>query len=289
MTEEFFISSNERFLKILSYFLTFEESSVKREAVEEVENCGVDREYAFTLLLAETLGVDADGKDRDFFNEYFLPSVKLLSVDDYYKDEYFSLAGFDGKRVGEAELKTMILPAFTPFVRDDFEYFPNGKVLPKIGFFDKDYSYPAVLKNGREWMTLLPNEINSQLRYIGEASGKVLTYGLGLGYYAMKVALRNEVSSVTVVDCDEEVINLFNSEILPRFPEFVRKKLAVIKSDAFSFAEGLKDGDFDYIYADIWHDASDGADLYKKFKEREKFCKPAKYGYWIEDTIKYYL
>lgn len=288
MTKEFFNASNERFLKILSYFLTFEENSIKKDAVEQVEKCGVGKEYAFTLLLASALGVDADGEDKEFFNEYFLPSVKLLKVDDYYKDEYYSLH-LENKKTGGAVLKTMTLDAFTPFVRDDFEYSVNGKVLPKIGVFDEDYRYMAVLKNGREWMTLLPNEINSQIRYVSEAFGNVLTYGLGLGYYALKVAMKENVSSVTVVDCDEEVISLFNESILPSFPKKAAEKIKVIKSDAFAFAEGLKDGDYDYIYADIWHDVSDGTELYKKFKEREKYCKTAKYGYWIEDTIKYYL
>ena len=288
MTSDFYSASNERFLKLLSYFLTFEENSIKKEAVEQVKDCGVSEEYAFTLLLASSVGVDAYGADKDFFNEYFLPSVKLLSVTDYYKDEYYTLP-FENKKTGEAELKTMTLPAFTPFVRDDFDCFVNGKVLPKIGFFNEEYRYPAVLKNGREWMTLLPNEINSQVRYVSEAFGKVLTYGLGLGYYALQVALKDNVSSVTIVDCDDEVINLFNFEILPHFPLAAANKIKVIKSDAFVFAEGLNDGDFDYIYADIWHDVSDGTELYKKFKSCEKFCKTAKYGYWIEDTIKYYL
>ena len=109
-------------------------------------------------------------------------------------------------------------------------------------------------------MTLLPNEINSQIRYVDEAFGKALTYGLGLGYYALEVALKKEVESVTVVDIDEEVISLFSSKILPLFPREAAAKIRIIKADAFEFAEKLKDGSFDYIYADIWHDAADGVD-----------------------------
>lgn len=289
MTSEFYKKSNERFLKLLSYYLNAEDTLVKRDAVENVASCGVSREYAFSLVLAENLGVDTLGKDKEFFNEYFVPSVKELSVEDYYKDEYFSLVNFPDKLVGEAELTYLTYAPFQGFVRDDFEFSLSGKVLPLIGYFPSEYRYPAIKKKGREWMTLLPNEINSQICYVNEAFGKVLTYGLGLGYYALKVALKKEVESVTVVDIDEEVISLFKTEILPIFPSEAAKKIKVIKADAFKFAENLKDGDFNYIYADIWHDVADGVELYKKFKSLERFCPSARYGYWIEQTMKYYL
>ena len=289
MTSEFYKKSNERFLKLLSYYLNAEDTLVKRDAVENVASCGVSREYAFSLVLAENLGVDTLGKDKEFFNEYFVPSVKELSVEDYYKDEYFSFVNFPDKLVGEAELTYLTYAPFQGFVRDDFEFSLSGKVLPLIGYFPSEYRYPAIKKTGREWMTLLPNEINSQICYVNEAFGKVLTYGLGLGYYALKVALKKEVESVTVVDIDEEVISLFKTEILPIFPSEAAKKIKVIKADAFKFAENLKDGDFNYIYADIWHDVADGVELYKKFKSLERFCPSARYGYWIEQTMKYYL
>ncbi len=289
MTSEFYEKNNERFLRLLSYYLNVEDTLVERKSVEEVAACGVSREYAFALVLAESLGVDADGKDKEFFNEYFVPSIKELSVEDYYANDYFSLVKFNGEVFGDAELTYLTYAPYRGFVRDDFEYFMSGKVLPLIGFFPTEYRYPAIKKNGREWMTLLPNEINSQIRYVDEAFGKVLTYGLGLGYYALEVALKKEVESVTVVDIDEEVISLFSSEILPLFPREIAAKIRIIKADAFEFAENLKDGSFDYIYADIWHDAADGVELYEKFKTLERFCPSARYGYWIEKTLKHYL
>ncbi len=280
---------NERFLKILSTYLNFMEDIVKESAVLEVEKFGVSKEYAFSLLLAEGLGLDTEGEDKALFREYFVPSVKELKLEDYYGDEYYKKVKFDGAKLGDVELKYLTQKAYCGFVRDDYEFFPSGKVLPKIGFFSKDYCYPAILSCGREWMTLLPNEINSQKRYISEASGKVLTYGLGLGYYVYHVARKKSVKSITVVDLDEKVIEVFNAKIKPCFERDVQDKITVIKADAFEFAKTLKPFSFDYIYADIWHDCGDGAMLYKKFKALEKFCPTARFGYWIEDSIKYYL
>lgn len=279
---------NERFLKLLSFYLYSADKMIGLKDYNAVKGCGVDGDTAFALLLAEGLGVDTE-KEKEFFREYFIPSVRKLEVSDYYEDEFYKTVRIDGCVSGDVSLTYLTQQAFQGFVRDDFSYYPNGKVVARIGFFEEDYLYPAVKKGGVEWMTLLPNEINSQKKYISAAFGNVLCYGLGLGYYAFHVAKKPNVSGVTVVDIDGAVIDVFNKNILPHFPKNVAEKIKIIKADAFSFAETLKDGEFDYIYADIWRDAGDGVELYLKFKESERFSPSSKYGYWIEDTIKYYL
>ena len=283
-----FERDNERFLKILSFYLYSADRLVDRTAFKAVQGCGVCDDLAFALLLAEGLGVDTDA-EKDFFNLYFVPSVKKLSVDDYLGDEFYWMLDANGETFGACEFSYLTQKAYQGFVRDDFEYFPDGRVVPKIGFFTEDYRYPAVKRNGVEWMTLLPNEINSQKKYIDAAFGKVLAYGLGLGYYIYHVAKKPNVVSVTCVDIDGEMIELFKKAILPKFPEYIAKKIKIVQADAFVFAEGLSDGEFDYVYADIWRDVSDGKELYLKFKERERFSPKSVFGYWIEDTIKYYL
>ena len=154
----------------------------------------------------------------------------------------------------------------------------------KFSGFD---SIGIMTQNGREWMTLLPNEIITQRLPIKKTRGKVLTYGLGLGYYAVMCALKPEVSSVTVVERDENVISLFKDLILPRFD--CGDKIAVVTADAFDYARNTAPKEsFDYIFADIWHDPTDGVELYKKFKSLE-IDKHAQYDYWIEDTLKLYM
>lgn len=281
--------NNDRFLRLISYYLNDFDKIITEKDVEDVCTAGVSTETAFCYLLCAHLGLDAYGKDRDFFNDYFLRSVKMLDVDDYYNDEYFKKIKFLGQTMGDSKLDYLTYAPYQGFVRDDFLYFKDGRVVPQLGFFKTEYKYPAILTNGVEWMTLLPNEINSQKKYIEKAKGKVLTYGLGLGYYVFQVALKKDVQSVTVVDLNKNVIDLFNAHILPNFSNEARQKIKIVHCDAFEFAKSLKDGDFDYIYADVWHDCGDGKDLYLKFKNLESFCPSAEYGYWIEDSIKYYL
>ena len=46
---------------------------------------------------------------------------------------------------------------------------------------------------------------------------------------------------------------------------------------------------FDFVFADIWHDPSDGIDLYLKLKEAEKLSPQTQYCYWVEKTLKVYI
>ena len=181
---------NARYLKILSAYLNLYENIVTESAVKSVMEAGVREETAFAMILAESLGVDVLN-EREFFEKYFKPSIKKLDVNDYYADDYYKYIKFDKRTIGDFSLDYMTCKPYQGFVRDDFLYMFDGRVIPQIGFFDKEYRYPAALQGGREWMTLLPNEINSQKRYIDEAFGKVATYGLGLGYYVLKVALKD--------------------------------------------------------------------------------------------------
>ena len=48
-------------------------------------------------------------------------------------------------------------------------------------------------------------------------------------------------------------------------------------------------GHFDFVFADIWHDAGDGKELYLKMKEYETKHPDIDFNFWLEDTIKCYL
>lgn len=60
--------------------------------------------------------------------------------------------------------------------------------------------FPAVLENERIWMTITPNEIETMKEAVDKAFGNVLTFGLGLGYYAYMVSEKVNVESITVVE-----------------------------------------------------------------------------------------
>ena len=165
---------------------------------------------------------------------------------------------------------------------------PDFTEIPRIGFFRERFDFPAVLQNGREWMTLMPNETATLENAVKNCFGNVVTYGLGLGYFAYRASCKENVKSVTVVEKDKSVIDLFISHILPLFP--YKDKITVLHEDAFVHGEKvLPKSDVDYVLADIWHDAGDGTPMYLRFREIASKTPHIRWNFWLEETIISYL
>lgn len=144
------------------------------------------------------------------------------------------------------------------------------------------------MENGRLWMSITPNEIETMKEAVERGFGKVLTFGLGLGYYAYMASQKNNVESITIIENNQDVIELFKSHVLPQFPN--AHKIKIIKADAFEYVEKhMTNGKYDFVFADLWHDVSDGIEMYLKMKEYEKQNPDTVFTYWIEKSILCYL
>ena len=282
---------NQRIFKLLSIYLNLAPDYVEKEMIEAI-TCGdkSGEDFAFANLAAVACGLDIydNGEDKQFFRSHFLPCFKRLEISTYLSDPYYRSIRFPEGKCGKWTFENMRCKAYQAFVYDDPKCLTDGRIIPQIGFFDTDYLYPAVLENGREWMTLLPNETNTTKPALEASCGKVLTFGLGLGYFAYMASLKDTVSSVTVVERSPEVIELFKEFILPQFPD--PGKIKIIESDAFDYArDHMAEGRFDTVFTDLWHDPADGCELYLRMKEYEYLLPNAKFVYWVEETLKLYL
>ena len=229
---------NERIFELLAGFLTFKADSVTAEEVKSLtEDFGVDERTAVALIAAAEMGLDVadDEKDAALFKSYFPKMLKKLTVDDYKNDEYLKRIPFTPCKNKDWEINLGKFKPYELFVRDEPVFYDDGRVIPQIGYFAEEYAFPQILQGGREWMMINPDEVDTQKPYIERAHGKVLTFGLGLGYFAFQCLLKDAVTSVTVVELDENVINLFDRYIRPYFPD--NKPFRVIRADAFEYAE----------------------------------------------------
>ena len=157
-----------------------------------------------------------------------------------------------------------------------------------LGVFDDgSLENPALYENGRCWMSITPNEIVTMKESIANAHGKVLTLGLGLGYYAYMTHIKDDVESVTIVEYEQKVIDIFTQNILPQFDH--SEKINIIKGDAIKYFEELEDGAFDYCFADIWQNPEDGINDYLALKLRGNKFKKMECSYWIEESFIGYL
>ena len=291
MTYDEIRQANDLIFSRLALLLNNKPDFITVEMINELtRDFSLSVSNSYSLLLCAALGFDTEiDADKRLWDAYAPYMLHHLDEKTFLSDPYYSAVKISaGKKLNEWELRVDKLPTFSAFVCDDPLTFPDGRVIPQIGFFDTDFEFLSVLQNGREWMTMMPNELVTQRLPIKKATGRVATYGLGLGYFAFMCARKDEVESVTVIERDESVITLFNELLLPHFinPE----KIRIIQADAFDFAENKAASEnFDYIFADIWHDPSDGVEAYKKFKAFEHLCPNTVFDYWIEKTLKLYM
>lgn len=180
--------------------------------------------------------------------------------------------------------KYITMKANTLFVIDETKLDEDLNEITPLGYFTEDVQVPAIFEGDRIWMSIVPHEIYTLQYYIEQAKGRVLAYGMGLCYFPLMAALKDDVTEVVIVEREQEPIDLFKKCIAPCFKE-AAKKIKVIRSDAFDHTCTVKDGDFDTIFCDIWHDAEDGIGSYAKFLQAFGSFKKANVFYWIEETI----
>ena len=250
-----------------------------------VEEAKVSEKEAYAALISALCGFDSEENEDEMRieREYF-SKIEMLSPEKYRDDPYYKNIVFprvEGKRWS---LGSETYKPYEPFVWRDIELCEDFREIPQLGFFKDEFSFPAVFEGGVEWMAIKPNEIETMRAPLDAVSGDVLTYGLGLGYFTYMASEKTDVKSITVVERDAEIIKLFKEHILPQFAN--KDKVRIVHADALEYgASRIQNEHFDYVFADLWHDASDGFDLYIKLKRLEKNNTGAKYLYWIEDTI----
>ncbi len=278
---------NGRALEMTSAYLLRRPRWVTAADVETVAACGVTDEQAYTALMAAGMGLDEQDnpEDKAIGLDYVAPSIRQLDAETYRSDPYFQNIRVPEKWVGDWELGRKEYAPYEAFVRADMRIYGDFREVAQVGFFPERFSYPCVSEKGREWMTVTPNEVETMKGALAQARGDAAAFGLGLGYFAYMASEKTEVRSVTVVERDEAVIELFREHILPQFAH--ADKIRIVQADAFDFAaRGMR---FDTAFVDLWHDVSDGAEMYIKMKKMERLSPDTRFDYWIETGILSFL
>ena len=150
----------------------------------------------------------------------------------------------------------------------------------KLRTLNKDIEALFLYQNNKEWMMAVPSESLTNDPYALKAHGKVITFGLGIGYFTYMALLNKNVESITIIEKSKEVIKLFDS-IKSNFPR--NDKIQIINGDAFDYFNENYLSDFDYIYVDIWKSSDDGRVIIEKLLEQ--YNPPYdKCDFWIEKS-----
>ena len=161
---------------------------------------------------------------------------------------------------------------------------PLGKYLfhyHPLGYFEEDILMPALHEEETVWMAPAVSEFSSMEEGIRKGHGKCLTFGLGIGLIVYMWLRKEEVTDVTIVEFNKDVIQLFQKHILPQFPE--GKSVNIIHGDAFDYYKEDFLQQFDYVYVDFWESTEDGLTYYTKLMETGVDLPQV--DFWIEDAI----
>ena len=244
-------------------------------------------EYVYASLLAGFMGLDPETSEEDRIIEaqYLRPGLHRLETTRYLENPYYRNIRIPSLGQGGWTLAWQRYEPYELFLRDDLILTEDLRQIPALGYFAKPFSYPSVLQDGREWMSIKPSEIESSQAAVDAATGHVVTFGLGLGYFAYMAARKPDVLSVSVVERDPAVIALFREHILPQIPE--KNKITVIQSDAFDYLEHqMISCQPDFVFMDIWHDIADGTPLYVRARQYESRFPHTRFCYWIERSLR---
>ena len=279
----------ERNFKITRHYAEYLErypEVISEEMINALTEDGeISKEEALVALLSEIFALDFEkAEDRILIRDYLRPSVRLLDAKRYESNPYYKNIKLENVIDGSWEIRWEEYKPYRAVIAGDMIIGEDFSEVPPLGFFTEPFRFPAVLEGGNEWMTLTPVDLDTCDEAISEAHGKVVTFGLGLGYYAYMVSQKPEVDEVTVVELSSDVIRLFKKHILPQIPN--KDKIKIINADAFDYAENIMPGEnFDYAFVDTWRDASDGSPMYEKMKRLQSLSPKTKFSYWIENFL----
>lgn len=108
----------------------------------------------------------------------------------------------------------------------------------------------TLIRRDATWMSMTPFELESQEIGVRLARGHVLICGLGLGWSAAVSALNNDVTAVTVVERDEDVVALHQFlRVFEQLPVAAQAKIRIQHGDAFEYHP---EAPVDLLMPDIW-------------------------------------
>lgn len=269
--------------ELIAHFLQYDSKFIKAQAFKRlVEITGLsEKEALLQLFLPYLEKIGKKALTLEISPTYFKEGLFLLDTKKYEENPYYVNIKISEIKGDKWHFKYSYYQAFEGFVYNDLIIKDELGFLeiPRLGFFKQAFKYLEVYENGAEWMSITPNEIETMEEPLKEMKGKVLCFGLGLGYFAYMASLKEEVSVVTIIEKEAEVIRLFKNRILPLFAK--AEKIKVVQADAFAFLK--QDLDYDCVFFDLWHNANDGLAYYLKLKKYER--EKTKYYYWIERSI----
>ncbi len=261
--------------------------SINKEVINErMEEENISSKESMNEIFLENLKLELNKYTLKKLKEYKLDSVNELDPKEYLNNEYYKNINVKEINQNGYHLYYKKYEPYELFIYEDIKE-DNFKEINSLGYFKEEFNLLSIDRKDETWMLISPHEINTMKEYILKMHGNCLVYGLGLGYFPYMLSLKKDVSKITILEKDKEIIKLFKDNIFSLFKN--KEKIEIIECDAMEYSKNLKSKDihYDYHFIDLWHNQIDALKFYLFFKKNE--LDNDTYFYWIEDSIICYI
>ena len=141
-------------------------------------------------------------------------------------------------------------------------------------------TYTHLTRNGKLVMSDTPAERRDHLAFVRAATGDVLISGLGLGMCLAACLRKPDVTSITVIEIDPDVIALVG-------PHYNDPRVTIINADAMAW-KPEKGKTFGAVWHDIWDDICTD-NLPQMSTLNRRYARKARWkGCWAEGLTRYH-
>ena len=201
--------------------------------------------------------------------------IKLMTENPYYKNINLSNINKGGFRFTNEFLPKRTALSISWLLPDKKRELEDYNIY---GCFKKSINIPMLREGNDIWMSPTLAEQNTINPCIDKAFGNVLTFGLGIGYFPYMCSLKDNVKSITIVELNKNVIDMFKECILPQFNTDI--EINIIHGNMFDYFNEEFLNKFDYTFVDVWKNNDDGLNILEKLFEQLNY--KGNIDYWIE-------
>lgn len=283
--ENLFYVKDENILaaRYFLHYLVDKPNLIKKEDLTSLIKKHFTEDDAFTETALNFL---SEG-EKDIFS---LLSSRVLygfvSLDEelYKTNPYYQNIQFSKQKQRSWQLDSSSYKPYEGFTYRDIKIdIENFKEVNFFGYFKNEFKYPVLRYKNNNWIRITPHEIETMQASIDLVEGEIVVFGLGLGYFPYMASLKEEVTKITIIEKDANVIKLFKKYLLPQFKE--KDKITIIKADAFKYVKKMKKLNYSYAFVDIYQSADDGLLIYLKLKNLEKLVPQTVFLFWLEYSL----
>ena len=232
--------------------------------------------------LCDIWEIDPESEENEaIYQTYIAPNVFSIAKKEFENNPYYQIVKPKEIKYKNYQLTYDFYSPYELFAYDDIEVDANYIEHSKLAYFKDEFKFLALNYNNVTWMSITPNEIKTMEPAINKAKGNIIVFGLGLGYFAFMASRKEEVKSVTIIENDINIINIFKTNLLPSFPN--KDKIKIIQQDALEVINNPLN--YDFAFVDLWHSVEDGLDIYLQFKKIEKNNPNVIFTYWLDNSF----